>query len=50
MAAIDIDIVIPSMGRADRVLTKKAISNAILCVPESEYKLYKEYNPECQIE
>ena len=34
--AVDIKIVIPSMGRADRVLTKEAVANAILCVPESE--------------
>lgn len=47
--SIDIKIVIPSMGRADRVITKNAISHAILCVPESEEKEYRLYNPECEI-
>ena len=47
--AVDIKIVVPSMGRADRILTKKIISNAILCVPESEEKKYREFNPECEI-
>ena len=46
---VKIEIVIPSMGRADRVLTKKAISHAKICVPESEAKLYSEYNPELEI-
>lgn len=48
--SIDIDIVIPSMGRANRVLTKKAISHGILCVPESQEAAYREYNPEMEIE
>lgn len=48
--SIKIDIVIPSMGRADRVLTTKAISNATLCVPQSEYEEYKKYNPNVKIE
>lgn len=43
--SVDIKVVIPSMGRADRVLTTKAVSNAILCVPESEAKDYAEHNP-----
>lgn len=47
--AIEIKIVIPSMGRADRVITKHAISNAVICVPESEEKEYREYNPELEI-
>lgn len=47
--AVDIKIVIPSMGRAERVLTKKAITHAILCVPESEEKDYREHNPGMEI-
>ena len=49
MSAVDIKIVIPSMGRADRVLTKDAISNAVLCVPESEEAAYREHNPGMEI-
>lgn len=43
--AIDIKIVIPSMGRADMVITKRCVKNATLCVPESEAAAYAEYNP-----
>lgn len=43
--AVKIEIVIPSMGRADRVITKDCIKNAILCVPESEKQAYEEHNP-----
>lgn len=43
--AVKIEIVIPSMGRADRVITKHCIKNAILCVPESEKEAYEEFNP-----
>lgn len=46
---IEIAVVIPSMGRADRVLTKDAISNAILCVPESEKEEYEKYNKGIEI-
>ena len=46
---VKIEIVIPSMGRAERVLTKNAISHAKICVPESESRLYAEYNPELEI-
>lgn len=48
--SVKIEIVIPSMGRADRVITKNCIKNAIICVPESELEEYKKYNPEMQIE
>lgn len=47
--AVDIKVVIPSMGRADRVLTKDAIRHAILCVPESEEADYREHNPGMEI-
>ena len=43
--SIEIKIVIPSMGRADRVHATKAIKNATLCVPESDAKAYAEHNP-----
>ena len=46
---VKIEIVIPSMGRAERVLTKNAISKAKICVPESQAELYAEYNPELEI-
>lgn len=42
---VKIDIVIPSMGRAERVITKGAISNCKICVPESEADDYAKYNP-----
>lgn len=47
---VKIDIVIPSMGRAKRVLTKDSITHGVLCVPESEEKIYREYNPNIPIE
>lgn len=47
--AVDIKVVIPSMGRADRVLTKDAVEHAILCVPESEENAYREHNPGMEI-
>lgn len=50
MGDIKIDIVIPSMGRADRVLAKEAITHGILCVPESEKEEYEKYNPDMPIE
>nr|DAG17917.1 MAG TPA: hypothetical protein [Caudoviricetes sp.] len=43
--AVKIEIVIPSMGRADRVITKDCITHGILCVPESEKQAYEEHNP-----
>ena len=47
--AVDIKVVIPSMGRADRVITKANVSNVILCVPESEVALYAEHNAGIEI-
>ena len=44
-----IKILILSHKRADRVKTKKAIANTILCVPESQAGEYKEHNPELEI-
>jgi len=37
------------MGRADRVLTTKAINHAILCVPEAEAADYALHNPNIEI-
>ncbi len=45
----EIKIVIPSHLRFDRVKTPKAIANCILCVPESQAALYKEYNPATEV-
>ena len=39
-AEVKIDIVVPSHRRADCVLTKDAVDNIILCVPESQKKEY----------
>ena len=47
--AVKIEIVIPSMGRAERVITKECITHGKLCVPESERKAYEEYNPGMEI-
>lgn len=42
-------IVIPSHKRHDNVLSKKLVNNPIICVPESQKDLYKDYNPDCEI-
>jgi hypothetical protein len=42
-------IVVPSHKRHDKVLTNKAVANTIICVPESQYELYKLHNPETEI-
>jgi hypothetical protein len=42
-------IVIPSHKRHDRVLTKKIVADAKICVPDSQLDSYKEHNPECEI-
>lgn len=44
-----VKIVIPSHKRADRVLTKHVVEQAIICVPESQAAEYKERNPDCEI-
>lgn len=46
---VKIEVVIPSMGRADRVITKNAISHCKICVPEAEAADYALHNPECEI-
>lgn len=46
---MNIDIVIPSAGRADRVKTFDAVANCKICVPEKEAKKYAEYNPNVEI-
>lgn len=48
--AVKIEIIIPSMGRAERVLTtKNCITHCKLCVPESEKCAYEEYNPGVEV-
>jgi hypothetical protein len=42
-------IVIPSHKRANRVITKYAVSNCIICVEESQAAEYKEHNPTSEI-
>ncbi len=46
---MEISIVIPSHKRADRVITTNCIDKAMICVPESQYKEYKEHNPHNEI-
>lgn len=42
-------IVIPSYKRAERVISKKLVSNPIICVSKSEESIYREYNDDCEI-
>jgi hypothetical protein len=44
-----IPVIIVSHKRADNVLTTKAISGAIICVPESQADEYKAHNPESEL-
>ena len=46
---MEIKIVIPSHKRWDRVATTKAVSNAIICVEESQAELYEKNNPGIEI-
>lgn len=46
---VKIDIVIPSMGRAERVSTFKAIANCKICVPESQEDDYREHYPDVEV-
>lgn len=45
----EIKVVIPSAGRPNRVSTTKHVAGAILCVPEKQVELYKEYNPGVEV-
>lgn len=42
-------IVIPSHKRADRVITKEIIDNAIICVSEGQKEEYLRHNPDMEI-
>lgn len=44
-----VKIVCPSHGRADRVLSVRAVSDLILCVAESQADEYREHNPDNEI-
>jgi len=46
---MDIKIVIPSHKRPDKVIAKRAVLDAIICVPEAHESEYKESNPEHEI-
>lgn len=46
---MEIKIVVPTHKRANKVLTKKAVSDVILCVAESQKNEYALHNPECEI-
>ncbi len=46
---MDLKIVIPSHKRFDRVLTTSAVAGAILCIEESQAKLYRACNPDIEI-
>lgn len=49
MMSYNLPIVIPSYKRADRVKSKRLVTNPIICVSESEREEYKLYNPEVEI-
>jgi hypothetical protein len=42
-------IVIPSHKRHDNVITTKLVNNPIICVEQSQYEIYREYNPDYEI-
>ena len=44
--AVEVSIVVPSHKRAGRVQADKCIANAIVCVPDSQYKDYKKAQPQ----
>ncbi len=44
-----VKVVIPSHKRPDRVLATKAISNASICIPESQLEEYTKYNKGVEI-
>lgn len=46
---MSLNIVIPSYKRPERVITKKLVTNPILCVSKSEKDVYAEMNPELEI-
>lgn len=46
---IEIKVIIPSHKRAERVKTLDHVSNAAVCVPKSQEKMYKEHNPDAEI-
>lgn len=46
---LEIKIVIPSHKRADRVLTLKAVNNAIVCIPKGQEPEYRRCNPKAEI-
>ena len=46
---MSLKIVIPSHKRHDRVLSKKLVTDPIICVAKSQRDIYREYNPECEI-
>jgi hypothetical protein len=45
---IEVSVVVPSHKRAGRVVTGECIDNAIVCVPDSQYKAYKKAQPELE--
>jgi len=46
---MEVKVVIPSHKRWDRVSTTMAVDNAILCVAESQKKMYEACNPKVEI-
>ncbi len=45
----EVKVVIPSKGRAASMTTHKYVSNAIVCIAESEYETYRDYHPTVEI-
>lgn len=44
-----VPVVIPSMDRADSILSNQLVANCIICVPESQAAAYREHNAENEI-
>jgi hypothetical protein len=44
-----IKIIIPSHKRADNVTTLKTVTGCAICVPRSQAKEYRKYNPKAEI-
>lgn len=46
---MSLKIVIPSHKRHDKVMSKRLVTDPIICVAESQEEIYRRYNPECEI-
>lgn len=46
---MSLKIVIPSHKRHDKVISKRLVNDPIICVAQSQYEVYKDFNPDCEI-